>query len=270
MKWIVALWLELVAIGPIAAYAQEATQTASTNLMPVIIKKPGEIKFKQRSFTFVRIKYSGVGRMGASIWASDFPEADRNFTTQFQKAIGLKSDTNGMVMELTDPLLKQQPFIYIVKGGHLHMSDEEVRSLRDYLLGGGFLMVDDFWGEAEWESFSAELRRVFPDRKPVNLPLNHELFNCFYEMRERPQVPHVTIGIRSQYTGITWSRPDAKEAHYRGLVDDSGRLMAVFCHNTDLGDGWEHPDDDPYYFHEFCAKKAYPMGINIVVYALSH
>jgi hypothetical protein len=182
----------------------------------------------------------------------------------------LKTETNGLVLELTDPRLKQQPFIYIAEGGRLHLSQEEVKSLREYLLGGGFLMVDDFWGEAEWQSLAAELRRVFPDRDPIELPVTHEVFRSFYEIRSKPQVPNLMLGIQSQTTGVTWEREDGKEAHYRGLMDDKGRLMAVFCHNTDLADGWERINEHPYYFHEFSLKKAFPMGINIVVYALTH
>ena len=152
----------------------------------------------------------------------------------------------------------------------MELTAAEVKCLREYLLGGGFLMVDDFWGEPEWQSLAAELRQVFPDREPIDLPLNHEVFRCFYEIREKPQVPNIGLGIQSQFTGITWERQDAKEAHYRGLVDVRGRLMAIFCHNTDLGDGWERTGKSDYYDREFSLKKAYPMGINIVVYALSH
>lgn len=130
-------------------------------------------------------------------------------------------------------------------------------------------MVDDFWGEAEWASLAAEFRKVFPELEPVDLPLDHEIFRSFYEIREKPQVPNLGLGVRSQTDGITWEREDAKEAHYRGLVDDNGRLMAVFCHNTDLADGWERAGEDEYYDREFSHKRAYPMGINIVVYALS-
>ena len=80
----------------------------------------------------------------------------------------------------------------------------------------------------------------------------------------------IAIALRNQSTGITWEREDAKEPHYRGMYDDQGRLMAIFCHNTHLGDGWEREDEDEYYYKEFSLKKAYPMGINIVVYALNH
>jgi hypothetical protein len=131
-------------------------------------------------------------------------------------------------------------------------------------------MVDDFWGEAEWESLAGELRRAFPDRQPIDLPLSHEIFRSCYEIRAKPQVPNVQLGINSQYNGITWERTDAREPHYRGLFDDNGRLMAIFCHNTDLADGWEREGVNEYYYREFSLKKAYPMGINIVVYALTH
>ena len=150
------------------------------------------------------------------------------------------------------------------------MSDKEVKSLRDYLSEGGFLMVDDFWGETEWESLVGELRRVFPEREPIDLPLSHEVFRCFYEIRKRPQVSNVMLGVQSQFTGVTWERKDAKEPHYRGLMNDTGRLMVLLCHNTDLGDGWERAGENEYYYREFSLKKAYPMGINSVVYALSH
>ena len=248
---------------------QPAKDNPSTN-GPVRVKKPGELKFKQPSFTFVRIKYSGQRPHSSRIWATDFPDSDLNFSARFQKETGLKTDPDGKVLELTDARLKQYPFIYIVEGGRLELSAAEIRSLREYLLGGGFLMVDDFWGEPEWKSFYTEMKRVFPERVPVELGLDHPIFHCYYDIRQKPQVPNFIIGIRSQTTGVTWEREDAKEPHYRGLFDDRGRLMAVFCHNTDLGDGWERDGESEYYFKEFSLKKAYPMGINIVVYALTH
>lgn len=270
MKSRIVIWLTLtLATGPLVTNAQQTNQAVASDPLPVAIKKLEELRLKHQSFTFVRIKYSGVrGRVGS--WYTDFPDADLNFTKQLQKVTGMKCETNGLVLDLTDPKLKQQPFIYIAEGGQMHLEDDEVKSLRDYLLGGGFLMVDDFWGEAEWASLAGELRRVFPDREPVDLPLNHDVFRCFYEIQERPQVPNVMLGTQSQFTGVTWEREDAKEPHYRGLVDDSGRLMAILCHNTDLGDGWERAGESAYYAREFSFKRAYPMGTNIVVYALSH
>lgn len=270
MKSRIARWLTVTLTTlPFLCSAQPAKQAASTDPIPVEIKKTEEIKLKQQSFTFARIKYSSA-RRGGSSWATDFPDADLNFTAQLQRVTGLKCDTNGLVLNLTDPRLKQLRFIYIAEGGQMQLTPDEVASLRKYLLGGGFLMVDDFWGETEWKSLADELRRVFPDREPVDLPIHHEIFRCLYEIHSKPQVPNVALGIQSQFTGVTWERAEAKEAHYRGLVDDTGRLMAVLCHNTDLGDGWERANENEYYYREYSLKKAYPMGINIVVYALSH
>ena len=270
MKSRIALWLSLtLTTGALVTDAQQTNLAVASDPLPVAIKKPEELKIKHQSFTFVRIKYSGVrGRVGS--WYTDFPDADLNFTMHFQEVTGMKCDTDGLVLDLTDPRLRQQPFIYIAEGGRMHLEDGEVKNLQDYLLAGGFLMVDDFWGEAEWASLARELRRVFPDREPVDLPLSHEVFRSFYEIQKRPQVPNVMLGIQSQFTGVTWEREDAKEPHYRGLFDDSGRMVAILCHNTDLGDGWERADKSEYYFREFSLKRAYPMGINIVVYALSH
>lgn len=239
---------------------------------PIPLQRVAEVTFEQESFTFVRIIYSTTGsfRIRNSMWATDYPDSDLNFSARFQKETGLKSDPNGKVMKLTDPNLKDYPFVYLVEGGGIELSQDEATGLREYLLGGGFLMVDDFWGDPEWESFHAQIKKVFPDREPVELSIDHPIFRCFYEIPEKPQVPNVALGIQSQSTGVTWERPDAKEPHYRGLIDGNGRLMAIFCHNTDLGDGWEREGENEYYFREFSLKKAYPMGINIVVYALTH
>jgi hypothetical protein len=182
----------------------------------------------------------------------------------------LKVDPAGKVLEITDPALFHYPWIYIVEPGYLLFTEQEVAILRKYLLNGGFLMVDDFWGEREWLNFYRQIKRVFPDREPVDLPLEHPVFHCVFDLKEKPQIPSIPWGIESQYTGVTWERPDAREVHIRGISDDLGRLMVIICHNTDLGDGWEREGENEYYFHEFSEKKAYPLGINIVFYAMTH
>jgi len=131
--------------------------------------------------------------------------------------------------------------------------------------------VDDFWGEENWDYFEREvLKRVFPERQAVELPLEHPIFHCVYDLKEKPQIPNVMQGTRSRETGVTWETPDGKTPHYRAIFDDKGRMMALICHNTDLGDGWEEEATDPYYFKEFSEKKAYPLGINIVYYVMTH
>ncbi len=225
-------------------------------------------EFKDDVFTFVRIRYNSYRSW--SRWETDWPDAELNFSYRLQQLTSLKVDPNGRVLELTDPDLFHYPFIYIVEPGELEFSPDEVTALRRYLLNGGFLMVDDFWGEAEWSNFYYEIKKVFPDREPTELPLEHPIFHCVYDLREKPQVPSINQALAGRSQGITWERPDAKEVHYKGIFDDKGRMMVVICHNTDNGDGWEREGEDPWYFTEFSEKKAYPLGINIIFYAMTH
>ena len=232
--------------------------------------------FKKDVFTFARIKYSVDGRHGfghtEERWAIDMPDSDLNFSFRLQQMTSLKVNPDGKVLEITDKELFDYPFIYIVEPGRLTFTEKEVPILRRYLLNGGFLMCDDFWGDRDWESFSEELKRVFPEREPIELPLDHPIFHCVFDLKEKPQVPGAPHGIRSEFTGITYERhgPGCEQVHYRAILDDKGRIMVMLCHNTDLGDGWEREGESEYYFREFSEKKAYPLGINIVVYAMTH
>jgi hypothetical protein len=234
--------------------------------------------FKHDTFTFVRIQYDswgGRGGWGGNRWAIDYPDAELNLSFRLQQLTSMKVDPQGKVMPLTDPELPHYPFIYIVEPGRLYFSEPEVQALRRYLQNGGFLMVDDFWGEDEYANFYREIKRVLPEREPVDLPLEHPIFNGVFELTQKPQIPAVNQGIRSlipgdPYYGITWERPDAREPHYRAILDDRGRIMVMICHNTDLGDGWEREGESEAYFREFSEKYAYPLGINILFYALTH
>jgi hypothetical protein len=227
-----------------------------------------EPEFAEDVFTFVRVQYNSYS--GWRRWATDYPDSDLNFSYRLQQLTSLKVDPQGRVLELTDPKLFDYPFLYLIEPGGLEFTEAEVQALRRYLANGGFLMVDDFWGESEWDNFAREMRRVFPDRAPVDLPLEHPIFHCVYDLKEKPQVPSIGVAQWGRSQGITWERDDAKEPHYRAILDDAGRIMVLVCHNTDLGDGWEREGEDAWYFREFSEKKAYPMGINIVFYAMTH
>lgn len=180
----------------------------------------------------------------------------------------MKVAPDPIVLELTDPQLLDHPFCYFCEPGRggLGLTPEEVKAFRTYLDRGGFAMFDDFWGEREYQNFYYDIKQVFPDREPVDIPLDHPIFHIVYDLKEKPQVPSINVA----QSGFTYERPDAQEVHYRGIFDDKGRLMVIICHNTDLGDGWEREGEDKWYFHEFSEKRAYPMGINIVVYAMTH
>jgi hypothetical protein len=233
-------------------------------------------EFSKDVFTFVRIRYSsryGRGRghrgRGGGGWATDYPDSDLNFSYRLQQLTSMEVDPNGLVLELTDERLFDYPFIYIVEPGDLAFSEEEVKALRRYLLNGGFLMVDDFWGEDEWYNFYYEIKRVFPDREPIPLDYEHRIFHCVFELKDRPQIPSIGHALGGRSYGVTWERSDAREVHYKALYDDKGRMMAIICHNTDLGDGWEREGENEWYFHQFSEKSAYPLGINIVFWAMT-
>ena len=228
-------------------------------------------------FTFARIKYDSYGGRGwgGGGWRTDYRDSDLNFSLRLQQLTTLKVNPEPVVLELTDEKLFDYPFIYIIEPGSLVFSQAEVEALRRYCFNGGFLMVDDFWGESQYDNLARELMRVFPDRQPTEVPLEHEIFHCVYDLKEKPQVPAIGQARRGYGGEIqTWeySRDgsDTSVPHYRAIYDDEGRIMVFICHNTDLGDGWEREGEDPWYFEEFSVKKAYPLGINIVTYAMTH
>ena len=241
-----------------------------------------EPRFSRDVFTFVRVKYSsgyGYGRRyrgWGGGWATDLPDSDLNFSYRLQQMTSLKVDPDGRIHELTDKELFDFPFIYIVEPGALEFTEDEVKALRRYLLNGGFLMVDDFWGERQWANFYREIKRVFPDREPMELEMNHPIFHCVFDLKltkNQMQVPNYRTGEWSQQSHITWEYHDGEECrdvHFKGIFDDKNRMMVIICHNTDNGDGWEREGEYEYYFREFAEKKAYPLGINIVFYAMTH
>jgi hypothetical protein len=232
--------------------------------------------FKHDVFTFVRVEYDstrrgrrGWGGRGWGAWMTDWPDSDLNFSFRLQQLTSLKVNPDPISLRLTDEKLFDYPFIYMIEPGGLEFSEDEVKALRRYLLNGGFLMVDDFWGDDQWRNFYEQIKRVFPDREPEELKLDHEIFRCVYRLKEKPQVPSIHTWLGS---GETWEYhgPGSETVHYRAIFDDQGRMMAIICHNTDLGDGWEREGESPDYFKEFSEKKSYPMGINIVTYAMTH
>ncbi len=240
---------------------------------PVWKNEPG---FEKDVFTFVRIRYTAGHRTfhpnGRRRWVTDYPDADLNFSWRLQQMTSLKVDPDCRVLELTDPALFRFPFIYMVEPGDIVLTDEEIPMLRRYLLNGGFLMVDDFWGEDEWNNMADTLAQVLPEYQWVEIPRGHPLFHCVFDIPNdlNLQVPNVVLGMNSQYTGITWEREDAREVHVRGLFDKKGRLMVLATHNTDNGDGWEREGENEYFFKEFSEKKTYPLTINIVFYVMTH
>jgi hypothetical protein len=286
LRYLILILLMVAFVGAGVVFARRYSRRGYSERRSVPNWTPNR-EFSHDIFTFVRIRYSsgygggyyggGYGRRGrgrgygrgfsGGNWATDYPDSDLNFSFRLHQLTSMKVDPEGRVLELTDPELFNYPFIYMLEPGRLVFSEEEVECLRRYLLNGGFLMVDDFWGEAEWDNFYYEIKQVFPDREPVELPLSHQIFHAVFDLKEKPQIP--SIGVALNY-GVTYEREDARTPHYKALYDNKGRMMAIICHNTDLGDGWEREGENEWYFHEFSEKKAYPLGINIVFYAMTH
>ncbi|MFK8115017.1 MAG: DUF4159 domain-containing protein [Rubripirellula sp.] len=230
-------------------------------------------QFPDDVFTFVRIQYDSRGGYvrgrGGSRWENDYPHSDWNFSFRLQQLTALKVDPNGKVMRLTDAALCDYPFLYMNGVGGLYFSEEEVTALSHYLSNGGFLMLDDFWGDREWQVVTEQLSRVVPQWQPRELPISHDIFHCVYDLKKRPQVP----SIRHWRLGRTYEDhgPGSDRGpNYQGVFDENGRLAILLCHNNDLGDGWEREGEDREYFREYAVKWSYPMGINIIFYAMTH
>ncbi len=228
-------------------------------------------------FTFARLRYNSMSGFGGrwrrgSKWLTDYPDADLNFSYRLQQLTSLEVNPKGVIVDIEADQLRHYPFIYMIEPGDIMLTDEEAKVLREYLMNGGFLMVDDFWGFEEWETFYRALKQIFPEREPEELDLSHEVFHAVFPLKVKPQIPSVGAAMSGRDRGITfeWGKEGTEEVHYKGVFDDKRRMMMMICHNTDLGDGWEEEGTDPWYFREFSEKYAYPLGINILFYALTH
>lgn len=218
-----------------------------------------------RQFYFTRAAYTGYYRFrDFRSWSVDFPKADRQFLIGLRRLTNLDAYELENPVRLTDPELGKYPFLYTVEVGYMALTEGEVEGLRRYLQAGGFLVVDDFWGSMEWENFEAQFQRILPGYPIVDIPLTHPIFNCFYDVKEIVQVPNVGQGMQG---GPTWES-DGYYPAVKGIFDDQGRLMVVINWNTDLGDAWEWAEN-PYYPLRF-STYAYQMGVNFIIYAMSH
>lgn len=224
-------------------------------------------------FTFVRLRYNSGTWMGQRAkWLIDYPDSELNFSYRLQQLTSLEVNPKGAIVDIDAEQLRHYPFVYMIEPGDIWITDEEAQILREYMLNGGFIMVDDFWGFYEWKNFYRAVKQIFPDRDYVELELDHPIFNMVFQLDIKPQIPAVGMAMMGREQGITYERnkPGSETPHYRAIMDDNGRICMMICFNTDLGDGWEEEGTDPWYFREFSEKYAYPLGINIIFYALTH
>jgi len=233
-------------------------QVVRTSELPI----PGPVAMPvPNEFVFARLRYAGGFEWPR--WRADYPEAEYHFSQGLRRLSQTDVSGEGVVLKLTDDTLFDYPWLYAVEVGHLLLSKPEITRLREYLQRGGFLVIDDFHGAYEWQHFMSVIRKVFPDRKLTKLDSETDLFNIHFDIEELIQVP----GIRSVMNGRTWEKGGVNPAWY-AIRDDHGRIMVVINFNQDLGDAWEHADD-AHYPQPFTGL-AYRMGVNYVIYAMTH
>lgn len=201
---------------------------------------------------------------GGTSWTQDYPRADRHFSQALRRLTRIQTRSVEQPVNLDDgDDVYNWPFMVGGEMGDWLLTDQQVVKLRDYLLRGGFLFLDDFWGEEEWDRFVYSMKRVFPDRPIVEIANEDQVFHSVYDLDERYQIP----GQWALRGSMRW-RSEGTVAYWRGIYDDKGRLMVIICFNSDVGDGWEWADE-PRYPEKFSAL-AIRLGVNSVVYAMTH
>ncbi len=196
-------------------------------------------------------------------WGIDAPKAERQFVQGVRRLTRIHTRSIEQVVNLDGDEIFNWPWIYAVEAGHWDLSDAQCARLRQYLLRGGFLLLDDFHGTREWEIFMRSMRRVFPDHLVVDLEPKDQIFHIVYNLDDKFQVP----GAQYLYSG-SLSEQGGVEPKWRGIYDDHGRLMVGIWHNQDHGDAWEWADR-PQYPEKF-ASQAYRIGVNYLVYSMTH
>jgi len=231
-----------------------------------------------RSFTFCRVRYRQVRRepMGQG-WRTDYPDADRNLmlrlsqltTTPIRRTT--HNEPDHIIISLSDDELFGCPFIFMSDVGTVAFDELEAKRLREYLLRGGFLWVDDFWGNWAWSSWVREIEKVLSrsEYPIIDIPVDHLILSALYNVHDVPQIPSIQFWRRSGRRGTSERGSESAVPHLRGISDEMGRIMVLMTHNTDIADGWEREGEDDQFFFEF-SPKAYALGINIVLYALTH
>ena len=266
MKYAKSVLLVLIAtLLPVVAIAQSLQPDDQAQASVEPDPPPGN----SHEFYFTRGIYSGeyedYGEAGR--WAVDYPKADHQFLIALKRLSVIDAYGSDNAIELTDPSLRHFPLLYAVEVGSMSLTEAEVLALRNYLLAGGFLVIDDFWGSWAWDQFLSQMQMVLPDRAIVEVPPEHPVFHVFYNIDRVIQVPNVRQGWGSRHGGPTHEY-DGIVPRLRGIFDDDGRLMVLINWNTDLGDAWEWADD-PNYPLKF-STYAFEIGINFVIYGMTH
>jgi len=227
-----------------------------------------DILAPEAEFHMARMKYaSGMAGFGwRPWWAIDYPDAEYHFTRGLRRLTNIEVAEDSRHIELTDPALFDHPWLFAQQVGHWSLTDEEALRLREYVRRGGFLVVDDFHGEWDWDAFMDAIRRAFPERPVEPLPADHPLMRVMYDLDQNTQIPGRRHLYRDAGGGISARLPG--DAQWHGIHDDHGRLVVAINFNMDMGDAWEHADDPVY--PEPMTALAYRFAVNYVIYAMTH
>jgi len=200
---------------------------------------------------------------GGTSWTQDYPRADRHFATALGRLtrIDVRSIEQPINLDDGDDVYNW-PFLFAGEMGDWKLTDTQAKTLREYLLRGGFLLLDDFWGPSEWERFEESMKLVFPDRPMVEIDDADAIFHTVYDLSDRYQIPGEWALRRRT------PRSEGTVAHWMGIYDDHHRLMVAIWFNSDVGDSWERADA-PYYPEKYSAL-GIRLGVNYVVYSMTH
>jgi hypothetical protein len=227
-------------------------------------------------FHFCRLVYQGNRGGGGGNWTTDFPRADINMSirlselTRTNVSFSPSGEPNHLLVRPSDDTLFQCPFVIMAAPGSAFFDEADAARLREYLLKGGFLWGDDFWGSYQWAAWEMQLRKIFPatEYPVVDLPPDHPLLRTQFEVKEIPQIPNIGFFIRSG-GGTSEQGADSAVPRARMIADAAGRVMILMTHNTDISDSWEREGDDPVYFYNF-SPRGYAFGINALLYSMTH
>jgi hypothetical protein len=228
-------------------------------------------------FNFCRGAYtSGRREAGGQGWSTDYPDAELNFSIRLGELTKTRvsRDSYGspdhIVVRLTEDNLFQCPYLHLEDVGTASFTEAEVRGLRTYLLKGGFVWADDYWGSTAWSNWVSQFARVLPPSEfPIeDIPIDHPILKTMFEVKEIPQIPSIQFWRTSG--GTTSERgSDSAVPRFRGVKDHHGNLIAVMTHNTDISDAWEREGEDVRFFYNF-SPNGYAVGIDIILYAMTH
>jgi hypothetical protein len=269
MRWRVGLFLSVTVLAALGVMRAQRPFKEYPGVEYENFPLPSDWQ-ETTEWTRARLRCPDVGRgyfFGGNTgmnWTIDYPRSDRHLLEGVRRLTRIHARSVEQVVDLdgTDDVYNW-PTMYAVEVGHWNLPDDQAKQLRDFLMRGGFLMVDDFHGTQEWEVFIASMSKVFPDRPIVDIDNSDAIFHTVSDLDDRYQVP----GAQYLRSGRTYEK-DGYEARWRAIYDDKGRIMVAICHNMDLGDAWEWSDDPRY--PEKWAGLAYRIAMNYFVYDLTH